>query len=76
MNKDQLAVDWIIEQIPNIPFHIKQKAREIEKSNIRTAYLEGSSDEMVGTFQSMETYFDTFFGKKKEFESVENLFNT
>jgi len=66
-NKQITAVEWLAEEIMANPFRIENdrlwdKAKEMEKEIICTAYLEGIDDE----YTTSEQYYNKTFKNTKE----------
>jgi hypothetical protein len=65
-NKQQTAVEWLVEQLyapcRGIPSHIIEKAKEMEKQQIMDAHLTGLIYplEMEATKQAEQYYNETF----------------
>jgi len=70
-NKQQTAVEWLVEQLyapcRGIPSHIIEKAKEMEKQQIMDAHLTGLIHplEMEATKQAEQYYNETFNTKEK-----------
>ena len=70
-NKQQTAVEWLVEQLyapcRGIPSHIIEKAKEMEKQQIMDAHLTGLIYplEMEATKQAEQYYNETFNTKEK-----------
>jgi hypothetical protein len=65
-NKQQTAVEWLVEQLyapcRGIPSHIIEKAKEMEKEQIMDAHLTGLIHplEIEATKQAEQYYNETF----------------
>jgi hypothetical protein len=64
-NKQQTAVEWLVEQLyapcRGIPLHIIEKAKEMEKEQIIKAYENMNSMAMYG-----EQYYNETFNTKEK----------
>jgi hypothetical protein len=70
-NKQQTAVEWLVEQLyapcRGIPSHIIEKAKEMEKEQIMDAHLTGLIHplEIEATKQAEQYYNETFNTKER-----------
>jgi hypothetical protein len=70
-NKQQTAVDWLIEKCacadlrPELWEIIKQQAKEMEKEQIKEAYYNGTTDEILTKdelFLEADYYYNEWYG--------------
>jgi FtsZ-binding cell division protein ZapB len=71
-NNKQTAVEWVIEQLtPSISLQqkhideLKEKAKEMEKEQIKDAYFIGGHDIKNNRYRGMQEYYNETYGGNK-----------
>jgi hypothetical protein len=70
-NKNQTAVEWLVNQVEDfiglIPVDIIDKAKEMEKEQIKNAYGQGVADEageILDSTKDAEEYYNKNYGEE------------